>query len=45
MSKRRSIKSIVKAAVDGVLASGVEVARVEVATDGKVIVFAGKPAL
>ena len=43
MSKRRSVKSLVKAAIAGVRASGIEVARVEVATDGKVIVFAGKP--
>ena len=43
MAKRRSIKSIVKAAVDGVRASGVEIARIEVSGEGKVTVFTGSP--
>ena len=44
MSKRRSIKSIVKAVVDGVLASGVGVARVDVkAAEVQATIFTGKP--
>jgi hypothetical protein len=43
MSKRRSVKSLVKAAIAGVRASGIEVARVEVSQEGRVVVFAGKP--
>ena len=44
MSKRRSIKSIVKADVDGVLASGVGVARVDVkAAEVQATIFTGKP--
>ena len=43
MSKRRSIKSIVKAAVDGVLASGAGVARVDVkAAEVQTTIFTGK---
>ncbi len=39
MSKRRSIK----AAVDGVRASGIEVARFEIKPDGSITIVPGKP--
>ena len=43
VAKRRSIKSNVKAAIDGVRAAGLDVHHVEVSADEKVTVFAGKP--
>ena len=44
MSKRRSVKSLVKAAVDAVRASGLDAARVELSEEGtKVVVFVGSP--
>ncbi len=43
MAKRRSIKSKVKAAIDGVRAAGLDVHRVELNADEKITVFAGKP--
>jgi hypothetical protein len=42
MSKRRSVKSLVKAAIAGVHASGIEVATVEVSQEGRVVVFPRK---
>jgi len=39
MAKRPSVKRIVKAALD----AGLEVARVEVGADGRIVVVAGKP--
>jgi hypothetical protein len=38
-----SIKSRVKGALDGARAGGLEVARVEIDKDGKIVVIAGKP--
>jgi hypothetical protein len=43
MAKRRSIKSKVKAAIDGVRAAGLDVHHVEVSDDEKITVFAGRP--
>jgi hypothetical protein len=43
VAKRRSIKSKVKATIDGVRAAGLDVHHVEVSADEKVTVFAGKP--
>jgi hypothetical protein len=43
MAKRHSIKSKVKAAIDGVRAAGLDVRQVVVSADEEVRVFAGKP--
>lgn len=41
-NKRRSIKSVVKGALDAARANGIEVARIEVSEEGKVVIVTGK---
>jgi hypothetical protein len=43
VGRKPSLKRRVKSAVDGVLAAGLEAARVEVDRDDKIVVIVGKP--